>query len=47
MSSGGAIFQTSGSLTMTNCTFNKNRNINNNCNSICFNVIFFKKKIIF
>jgi predicted outer membrane repeat protein len=36
MSSGGAIFQKSGTLSLTNCLFNNNLNINNNCNSIFF-----------
>jgi predicted outer membrane repeat protein len=40
MSSGGAILQVSGTLTLTDCTFNTNRNINNNCNGMFFSLIF-------
>jgi predicted outer membrane repeat protein len=34
MRSGGAIFQKSGTLSLTNCIFNNNKNINGDCNSI-------------
>jgi predicted outer membrane repeat protein len=40
MSSGGAILQASGTLTLTDCTFNTNRNVNGNCNGMFFFFFF-------
>jgi predicted outer membrane repeat protein len=43
MYSGGAIMQIcgSGSLTIKNCTFNQNKNLNGDCKSIIYNLIYF------